>query len=415
MENRNRDDMLRRMEAEAEKELLHYYEKNGKQKIKDAVKKAAGRYVAPKDYVFWPTGLLAEALMKGVGEQQLCGAEGQGLKAVEEYFNRWISAGMPIYYVDDVLSGVALLDLYQMTGEGKYRSGADKMAQYLFELADTAADKAGSIPYRPAQGNGHVYVDGVGMMCAFLAKYGAVCNSRRAMNLAVTQMKNMLSYGMDKRTELPYHGFQYENRVKYGIIGWGRAVGWLMMGMAELLCSGQEFLLKEEAAGKTDAEKEMDELAAELRTLQVQFRDLVDALGKFQKKNGAFAWQLEAIEGPEDSSATAMIADALLKVSRLWEENKLANTSRFAEKSELVNTSRLAKESQYLHEGMGDGVMRIAERAAVYLAGCEKEGKIYRCSGECMGFSQYPQVYGAYPWALGPALSLLRGLNGSKE
>jgi len=31
-----------------------------------------------------------------------------------------------------------------------------------------------------------------------------------------------------------------------------------------------------------------------------------------------------------------------------------------------------------------------------------KSGKIYDCSGECEGFSQYPQVYGAYPWSLGP-------------
>ena len=37
---------------------------------------------------------------------------------------------------------------------------------------------------------------------------------------------------------------------------------------------------------------------------------------------------------------------------------------------------------------------------------CVKEGKIYGCLAECHGFSMYPQVYGAYPWSLGPALSL---------
>ena len=36
-----------------------------------------------------------------------------------------------------------------------------------------------------------------------------------------------------------------------------------------------------------------------------------------------------------------------------------------------------------------------------------KEGRIYDCSGECEGFSQYPQVYGAYPWSLGPGLRFL--------
>ena len=50
----------------------------------------------------------------------------------------------------------------------------------------------------------------------------------------------------------------------------------------------------------------------------------------------------------------------------------------------------------------------LVDRAAKYLAGCEKDGKIYRCLAECMGFAEYPQVYGAYPWSLGPGLGVLR-------
>ena len=36
-----------------------------------------------------------------------------------------------------------------------------------------------------------------------------------------------------------------------------------------------------------------------------------------------------------------------------------------------------------------------------------KNGNIYDCSGECHGFSQYPQIYGAYPWSLGPGMRFL--------
>ena len=38
------------------------------------------------------------------------------------------------FYIDDVLAGVSLIDLYAATGEGKYKAGADKMAQYLFRM-----------------------------------------------------------------------------------------------------------------------------------------------------------------------------------------------------------------------------------------------------------------------------------------
>lgn len=56
------EEVLRRMEEEAIYEMLHYHEKTSKQKIKDTVKRAAGRYVAPKDLIFWPTAMIANCL-----------------------------------------------------------------------------------------------------------------------------------------------------------------------------------------------------------------------------------------------------------------------------------------------------------------------------------------------------------------
>ena len=124
-------DILRRMEKEAIQELLHYHEKSSKQKAKDLIKKAAGRYVPPEDLIFWPTGLLANALAENLDRWE---NKENVMDALRTYFDRWIAKGMPIYYVDDVLCGVALIILYEKTGEEKYRTGADKMAEYLFRL-----------------------------------------------------------------------------------------------------------------------------------------------------------------------------------------------------------------------------------------------------------------------------------------
>lgn len=41
--------------------------------------------------------------------------------------------------------------------------------------------------------------------------------------------------GMDELSGFPYHGFNSDTGMKYGIIGWGRAVGWLTSGMSESL------------------------------------------------------------------------------------------------------------------------------------------------------------------------------------
>ena len=107
-------DILRRMEEEAIYEMLHYHEKSGKQKIKDAVKRAAGRYVAPKDLIFWPTAMIANCLtewkMGGVPVSEKAftnekiSPDEKALSAVKSYFHRWIDAGMPIFYIDDTLA-----------------------------------------------------------------------------------------------------------------------------------------------------------------------------------------------------------------------------------------------------------------------------------------------------------------------
>lgn len=349
-------EQIERLEAEAIFVMLHYHERTGKQKVKDMVKRASGRYVPPKDYISWPTGLIANAFMENCDRWK---NKEKVLAALEAYFDRWIEKGMPIYYMDDVLCGMALLTLYKMTGKERYKAGVDKMADYLYTIEENDADAKGSLPYRPSQKNFHIYVDGIGMICPFLCKYGVEFKDDRAVQLAVKQIKNMLEYGMDENIFLPYHGYMYESRIKYGIIGWGRAVGWLLMGMAGILC----FLPKEHS---------------DYRYIKGEFERVVSSAYRYQKENGAFAWQLEAVEGPEDSSATAMITSAVLKgiCAGIIDEGK---------------------------DIYGEKVKKAAE----FLAGCENGGRISACSGECKGFSEYPQIYGAYPWSLGPGLEVL--------
>lgn len=364
--------IIQRMTKEAMDELLHYYDKGAKQKLKDMLKKAAGRYVPPKDVIFWDTGLLANGLMELPQDTEI-------LQAVRQYFNCWIEQGMSIYYVDDTLCGVALLRLYEATSDESYKQGADKLVNYLLTLGEKEADALGSIPYRPAQKNGHVYVDGIGMMCPFLTMYGVKYGNEKAVELALTQIRNMLDYGMDIRTGLPYHGFRYESREKYGIIGWGRAVGWLLMGM-----KGTLYWLQE---GRKEAEGDIaQKYDAEYQQLKEAFVKLLEAVKPYQRADGGFSWQLEAMEGPADSSATAMIAQAL----------QFAAACGYAVSGGTQDTAEAE-----------DDKGKALQCAIRFLLESEKGGRIYCCLGECEGFSQYPQVYGAYPWSLGTTLEVL--------
>lgn len=340
------------MVREAEKELLIYPNRKAGYYLKRKIKMIAGRKVEPLDKINWPTGLLAKSLTdyymghKNSEEARII------VNILKKYYDRWINSGCKMYYLDDAYSGVALIDLYQITGEEKYKQAADEIAKFLFQHE---TDSIGSLPYRPKQQNNYIFVDGIGMVCPFLCKYGSTYGNMDAINIAVTQIINFINYGMDSKTGLPYHGYQYEAHIKYGIIGWGRAVGWFMMGMAECLAY-------------------LEETNPNYEVIKQAYRRLVDKVEAYQLEGGLYSWQLEAREGAVDTSATAMI---LYAIAKSLDTNMLIG----------IHKSRMIRGRDALKNSV-------------------KDGKIYGCLAECQGFGMYPQIYGAYPWSLGPALSL---------
>lgn len=347
--------------------LLQYGKLDAKSKMKRRIRKYILRQsVAPDDPVFWPTGLLAAGLWKCLatsgqgglastagGDEISPGMDRELEKKIETalnaYFDRWQQKGFPIACLDDLLSGEVFLDMY-LAGKGEaYKAAVDKLAVYALSHP---TDRNGCFPYRGHWKEKHIYADTIGLVCPFLYRYGVAFEKPEYTELALRQIEKFLDCGMDKETGLPYHGYEAESGVKYGIIGWGRAVGWLLRGMQGCIT---------DAYGRERLER--------------VYLPLMDKVLSYQRKDGFFSWQLQALEGPADTSATGMICAAL-------------------------------------QEGIRLGILSDEKYKKALILGCEairhetRNGLVYQCSGECEGFGQYPQVYGAYPWALGPALLL---------
>lgn len=376
------------------RELLQYGVFDGKAKGKYLIKRyLLGRRVAAEDLIFWPTGLLAAGLWhcrEELGKPEAAEASrladkaqdaerkrqetkesvgyGDAARTIDRieqsfvsYYERWFHKGMPLAVLDDLTAGETLLNIYEemqngasgfggkLSGE-QIRSALDKMADFA---AACPKDEAGSFYYRPANGERTVFADGIGLAAPFLYRYGELFGKTEYRELALRQIENFLSCGMDGETGLPYHGYDGRDGCKYGIIGWGRAVGWLLRGMAGCMTSDP---------GREKAE--------------TSFVALVDQTLVFQRQDGYFSWQLEALDGPADTSATGMLCAAV-------------------------------------KAGIGRGILADAKYEKALSAGkCAlgksvRDGRVYDCSGECEGFSCYPQRYGAYPWSLGPALEVL--------
>jgi rhamnogalacturonyl hydrolase YesR len=229
-----------------------------------------------------------------------------------------------------------------------YREAADRMAR---SLMDAPKDAAGTLIYRPGRAHDYVFADGIGMAALFLDAYGRAYGDERASGEAAKQLKAYLSMATDARTGLPYHGYETAAGTKNGLVGWGRAVGWLMMGMS----------------GTHDA------------GLRLRLRDLARSAEELCGEDGLFPWLLTAPQGPRDVSATAMI--------------------RWAEARALENGALPASDREKFSAGFSASAEGILAHTA--------DGRVGQSLSECAGFAEHPQIYGCYPWGQGAALAFL--------
>lgn len=326
------------------RDLLTYPVENSKERIKRTIKNLLGRAEAAPDRFFWPQAMMAQALWQhyeASGDEEI-------LSVLEEYYNKHKRDAQNIKYPDTVMNGYTLIDLYEKTGNEEYGSMLQSMVQYL-KTAPKAKD--GSILYRALQKE-VVYADTIGMIVPFMCRYGAKIGDSELQELAIKQVVNFIQSGMDGESRLPYHAYNAETNTKQGIIGWGRAVGWILMGIAD----GAIYLNGDQKARLTDG---LDKL--------------IEATIKYQRKDGLFSWQLQAIDGPVDISATGMILSSI---------------------KELLGQGLIDEEYR-----------KVVEKGAKAIV--NQDGAFDKCLAECQALSCYPQVYGEYPWGTSVIVDLL--------
>lgn len=329
-------------------QLLEYPKLNLRKDYKRITYSLLKRKKMPNDRFFWPNGLLATSLEWS----HRFDSNVKDIDALKMYYNNWINKGLPIKNADYTINGYSLMYLYSINKNEEYLNAIKFLINYLKHVNKTEEK---SIPYRENNPN-RVLIDSLGMVCPFLSRYGATFNDKESIDLAVVQLTNFLKLGMDEVTDLPYHGYDVQEKVKLGIVGWGRAIGWQLIGLVDSL----EYIPTSHKS---------------YEFLKTQFQQIVDNVTDFQNSEGNFAWQVTSKDGYSDSSATSMIMYAIKRgiMLNLLSESYLENV----------------------------------ELAVGALYSQIENGKVENCSAECRGISMYPQIYGNYPWAQGPTTSLL--------
>ena len=355
---------------ETTKELKGIMDVSVKDRAKDFVKSKMGRAVRSKDPLFWPAGMLMLGLVEARRSliEKLSKEEQSAALVVEidavilKHLNVWKGKyGAKVDYIDDALAGAAAIKLYQQSYDEKIRTACKMAADKIYSsLKNSATDRTGTIVYNSDRDSGNVFADGTGMVSMFLSAYGEAFEDNEALDLAALQLMNYKKYGMDERSGLPYHGYSLVGEsgkaVKKGVLSWGRAAGWLIMGLSEFT------KVMESYASEGKAGPELG-IVSELVTW---YRELSDVLYSYQRPEGGFAWQIQAVEGPLDTSATGMILYGLMR-----------------------------NEEQDFEEAL-----------KVLLTNIDK-GKVVGALSSCDDFGVHYQSYGHFPWGQGAVLSAI--------
>ena len=359
---------------EAIKELGSIMDFSIKDWAKDLVKSAMGRSVRTKDPIFWPSGMLVLGLVearRALLEKLSGDEESQNLVSeidavIMKHLNLWKHKyGFKVEFIDDALTGAALVKLYQQSYDEAIRSYCKEAADKIYEYLKAAPrDEKGTIVYN-AEKSSNVFADGVGQVSLFLSAYGKTFEVEEAEELARLQIENYMEYGMDEKTFLPYHGYclTESKAEKKGVLSWGRAAGWLIMGVSE--CAS--------LPGTNDDNDDWDEDDRVRDPRQDKMDEwyfkLSEALLEYQKSDGGYGWQVQAMEGPVDTSATGMILYGLLNGGKC--------------------------DGEEIH-----GSLQALERNI-------EDGKVKNALSACDDFGVHYQTYGHYPWGQGAALAAL--------
>lgn len=346
--------MITKLLNQAQYELLNYPHYSAGQYLSQPLKILFNKNVKRLDKFAFGNGILAKAMMDFYSQNVNTEEGREAYETVKRYYDRWIMGGCKMHSISDVYSGMALMDIYKITGAEKYKKGIDAILDYVHSLE---TDDLGSIIYHQNKEKPYVYADVIGMICPFLAKYANRFDDISPLSLAVTQIQNYLQFGMDDKLMLPYHGYDAESGIKYGIVGWGMAVGFIMMGMSETLYY-------------------MDPNRPNYEHVKQGYRRIVDKVEAYQAEGGLYHWQLSAKEGPADTGATAMI---LYSISQSLEDKVLIG----------IHKSRMLR-------GLEALLMCVQE-----------DGTLPGATKHTEEFNNYPLEFASYPWALGPMLSLL--------
>ncbi|MGL6174162.1 MAG: glycoside hydrolase family 88/105 protein [Cellulosilyticaceae bacterium] len=209
------------------------------------------------------------------------------------------------YNIDNVNAGKTLFELYELTGKEKYRKAIDTVYEQIKTQPRTKEGNFWHKKIYPHQ----IWLDGLYMAQPFYMEYETKFNGMGNYMDIYKQFVNVEKLLKDEKTGLYYHGYDASREIFWcdketGLSQnfWLRALGWFVMALVDTL------------------EKMDEQIFFEYRKLMSIFRELIDALLKYQDESGMWYQvvdQMNRAGNYLETSGSAIMAYGILKGVRL--------------------------------------------------------------------------------------------------
>ena len=311
----------------------------------------------------WPCGVA----YLGICEAYRVTGNREYLDLLKARVDEYIELGLPSWTVNTCAMGHAMLTLYEVTGDEKYRDIALSKLDYLRHRALRFGDNV--LQHTVSDKNDfpeQCWADTLFMAAYFMLRAGVMFGDSALVDDALNQYYWHIQYLQDEKTGLWYHGYSHVSKTHLSGFYWGRANAWAAYTMSQVGRTLPECYLYPkylEIAGS---------LAEQLAALKL-----------LQTENGLWRTILDDEESYEEVSASAGIAAAMvikgnplhLKYINKAVEGILANvTPEGRVKNVSAGTAVMRDREGYMNiprkwtQGWGQG-LALAFLAAVFEAG----------------------------------------------
>lgn len=233
----------------------------------------------------WEQGVCAQALYELSDETWICMAHDAVLRQQED--GRLAVINDNIAVTDPASNGEVVYRAYERTGDDFYLSAANKMKDYLKNVAPRSHDGVifhNDISFDEKFTEKQFWIDSAYMAPPFLAVMDEIDD-------AILQIKGLFKYLLDEETGVLFHNYDYGSKRFIRRLRWATGNGWALMGISRVISELR-------TRGLTDACCELVQLG----------NDLLISVLKYQLEDGRFHDIMDDETSFIDGTSSMMVA-----------------------------------------------------------------------------------------------------------